>query len=219
MLRRLLVFVLAALSLSGLWAAAPLDFTNLLAQLRQAFGDDAYERGQRWQSAVERSRDKSPEEQLTIINDFFNQLTFSNDIDVWGQEDYWATPIEFIGRGAGDCEDFAIAKYYSLIEAGFPAEKLRLMYVKALDYNQHHMVLTYYERRGVEPLVLDNIDKKIRPAGERDDLLPIYSFNADFLWLAKARNSGKHVGKSDRISLWRELQERFSSQVKQEGNE
>ncbi|RCU51712.1 MULTISPECIES: transglutaminase-like cysteine peptidase [Corallincola] len=212
-MRRYLFILLVAGGISLLWAAAPLDFSSLLAHLRQVYGEEAEARGKAWQSVIERSRSQPPLIQLKAINNFFNQMKFSSDESVWGVEDYWATPIEFIGRGEGDCEDYTIAKYYSLIEAGFPADKLRLMYVKAVEYNQHHMVLTYYEQRGAEPLVLDNIDPVIRPASERDDLIPIYSFNADFLWLAKARSSGQHVGKSDRISLWRDLQERHAQQA------
>lgn len=213
MLRKSLLLTLLFGAL--LHAAAPLDFVLLIENLRQKYGDEAKLRGQHWAEVVEHSRALEPEQQLKAINDYFNTFLFSDDIVVWKQTDYWATPMEFIGRGAGDCEDFAIAKYYSLIEAGFPADKLRLMYVKAIDYNQHHMVLTYYSKRGVEPLVLDNIDPKIKPAGQRDDLIPIYSFNADFLWLVKARGEGKNVGRSDRLSLWRELQQRYVQQAGQ----
>ncbi|MCL6415955.1 transglutaminase-like cysteine peptidase [Aestuariirhabdus sp. Z084] len=212
MFRYLLPLVIVSLvSLSQ--AASLLDFQQLLSYLREHYGAEAEARGSSWRQALDDSRNQPRAVQLQVINDFFNQMFFSTDEAVWGQEDYWATPLEFIGRGAGDCEDFAIAKYYSLIEVGFPAEKLRLMYVKAVNYNQHHMVLTYYEKRGAEPLVLDNIDPVIKPASLRNDLVPIYSFNADFLWLAKARGDGKQVGNSDRISLWRELQQRHSQQA------
>jgi predicted transglutaminase-like cysteine proteinase len=89
---------------------------------------------------------------------------FDDDMSVWGQSDYWATPAELIGQGRGDCEDFSIAKYYSLIELGIPVSKLRLVYVKAVQtgpagtFLQAHMVLAYYATPNADPLVLDNLN-------------------------------------------------------------
>ncbi|WP_087504391.1 transglutaminase-like cysteine peptidase [Neiella marina] len=193
-----------------LWASPQLDFNKMIQALQARYGDEAAERGKQWQALVVAHVNADELTQLKQVNDYFNGFLFANDDVVWKQEDYWATPVEFIGRAAGDCEDFTIAKYYTLLEMGFDASKLRLMYVKAVAYNQHHMVLTYYSKRGAIPLVLDNIDPAIKPATERGDLIPIYSFNADYLWLAKARGDGKLVGESSRLSLWRDLRERQS---------
>ena len=68
-------------------------------------------------------------DKLLEINNFFNAIPFKSDLEHWGQDDYWATPIEFLATQAGDCEDYTIAKYFSLIEIGIPTEKLRLIYV------------------------------------------------------------------------------------------
>lgn len=188
-----------------------LDFDKIAQHLQARWGDEAFARAQAWQALIRDYRDARPAAQMKAVNDFFNQLLFVDDTVIWRQEDYWATPVEFIGQGAGDCEDFTIAKYYTLIEMGFAAKKLRLMYVKARTLNQHHMVLTYYKRRGAQPLVMDNLDPVIKPARKRKDLLPVYSFNADNLWLAKARGGGQLVGGSDRLSLWQDLRQRQAS--------
>jgi len=83
-------------------------------------------------------------------------------------------------------------------------------YVKALRLNQAHMVLTYFSAPGTEPVVLDNLIAEIKPARQRNDLMPVYSFNADGLWLAKQRNvSGQMVGGSERIGLWQDLLQRM----------
>ena len=103
-------------------------------------------------------------DQLTAVNRFFNQqLSFRDDSRVWQQIDYWATPVEALVKGAGDCEDYALGKYFSLRQLGVPAEKLRITYVKALTRNQAHMVLTYYPSPTADPLVLDNLISDIRP--------------------------------------------------------
>jgi len=144
-----------------------------------------------------------------MVNNFFNQLRFTSDIKLWGKNDYWATPIEAMGKGAGDCEDYSIAKYFTLRELGVPDSKMRIMYVKALKLNQAHMVLTYYSKPGAVPLVLDNLNKRILPASRRTDLAPVYSFNGDGLWLAKSRDRGLRVGTSKRINLWQDLKARM----------
>ncbi|WP_269459990.1 transglutaminase-like cysteine peptidase [Vibrio rumoiensis] len=93
--------------------------------------------------------------------------------------------MQFLNAGGGDCEDFSIAKYYTLRELGVDDEKLRLIYVKSLTLNQFHMVVAYYETPSSMPLILDNIDGEIKPASQRSDLVPVYSFNATNLWITK----------------------------------
>ncbi|XZG68750.1 transglutaminase-like cysteine peptidase [Chitinibacteraceae bacterium HSL-7] len=150
-------------------------------------------------------------DKLTEVNRFFNQITFVSDPKHWNRTDYWATPVEMLGSAGGDCEDFAIGKYFSLIRLGVPVDKLRITYVKALNWNpidQAHMVLAYYPEPTAEPLILDNLIPDIKPASQRTDLIPVYSFNGQGLWLAKERGSGR-VGSSDRIGLWRDLTARM----------
>jgi len=94
---------------------------------------------------------------------------------------------------------------------GIADQKLNMTYVKALTYNVSHMVLTYYSTPGSEPLVLDNIDTDIKPASQRQDLLPIYSFNGTSLWLAKEREKGKLAGSSSRLQRWQDLLQRMGT--------
>ncbi|MBY6195794.1 transglutaminase-like cysteine peptidase [Vibrio hangzhouensis] len=174
------------------------------------YGPRAGKRVQTWRSVVSNLQGKSEIEQLTGINQFFNQLNFVDDIQLWGKKDYWATPLEFLGSNAGDCEDFTIAKYFSLLELGISDKKLRLVYVKAIELNQFHMVLAYYETPRAQPLILDNLIGEIKPASQRDDLLPIYSFNGRNLWTMKTAQ-GKLAGKSSRLKLWNDLRSRERS--------
>ena len=182
-----------------------------LRKLESQYGYEAAVRLRRWQKLIKDIRNDSEAQKLKKVNDFFNTVRYVNDIDHWKKEDYWATPVEFLITNAGDCEDYSIAKYYTLRELGIPDSKMSIAYVKALEYNQAHMVLTYYKRRGAQPLVLDNLDPVIKPARKRKDLLPVYSFNADYLWLAKKRGGGQLVGGSERLSLWQDLRQRQSN--------
>ncbi|USP16352.1 transglutaminase-like cysteine peptidase [Vibrio gazogenes] len=173
----------------------------------RVYGERAGKRVAAWRNALAEYKPLSTQEKLEKVNAFFNQLYFVSDIKLWGKQDYWATPLEFLGANAGDCEDFTIAKYFSLREIGIPDSKLRLVYVKAIKLNQFHMVLAYYKTPDAEPLILDNLIPQIKPARRRTDLLPIYSFNGRNLWLMKSKNS-QLAGDSSRLSLWNDLRNR-----------
>ena len=158
-------------------------------QLR--YGSHAVAAARDWNDAMTVFQRDTEQGKLKDINDYFNsKLHFESDLKIWGQEDYWATPIEALIKGNGDCEDYAIAKYFSLKFAGVPVSKLRITYVKALiggadsNISQAHMVLTYYSTPDAEPLVLDNLVSAIRPASRRTDLVPIFSFNSEGIWAA-----------------------------------
>jgi predicted transglutaminase-like cysteine proteinase len=184
--------------------------SEILDKAEKKYGKDARTRLIAWEALIREDDGFSDLEKLEKVNQFFNRMEFVDDIRHWGQKDYWATPIEFISSHGGDCEDFSIAKYFTLKAMGVDEEKLNLTYVKALQYNMHHMVLTYYNEPGAEPLVLDNLVSSIKPASERADLMPIFSFNGTGLWLAKQRGQGKLAGSSSRVKRWRDLLQKMS---------
>jgi predicted transglutaminase-like cysteine proteinase len=203
---------LAVLSMMlGAPAQSLLDEDENMAEVVSRFyGDKAANRLRGWRQLVRegQAKDWSDRETLSRVNIFFNRLRFIDDIKLWGKNDYWATPLEFLGVGGGDCEDFSVAKYFSLRELGMDDDKLRLVYVKALELNQFHMVVAYYPTASAVPLILDNLDGTIRRATERGDLAPIYSFNGQHLWLMRERGQGELAGKASRLSLWNDLRGR-----------
>ncbi len=202
--------VMAGLTLS-LPLIAELNISQtLLAKIEAQYNRFARQRIESWQTLVAENKNLTDLEKLDVVNNFFNtNLLFMNDINLWQKEDYWATPIEALSIGAGDCEDYSIAKYFTLKELGVDEERLRITYVKAVELDQAHMVLTYFESKRSIPLVLDNIDTEIKLATNRKDLVPVYSFNGAGLWLAKSRGTGKRVGNASRLSLWEELGNRM----------
>lgn len=182
-----------------------------IQQLGQKYGTQAKLRLQAWQDLMLEIADIPEKEKLKQVNDFFNQVRFLDDSIHWGQKDYWATPVEFLISNGGDCEDFSIAKYYTLQEVGVDMSKLSISYVKALELNQAHMVLTYYETPASIPLVLDNLIPEIKPASQRLDLLHVYTFNGDNLWLSKKGRRTTLVGTSDRLGPWVQLKSRLEN--------
>lgn len=179
------------------------------------YGLPARKRLSAWLDIMAENKQKSEQEKLELVNNFFNQVLFVSDLDHYGVTDYWATPLEMLGSGGGDCEDYSISKYFTLLALGVPIDKLKITYVKATGYglqNAAHMVLTYYSTPGAMPLVLDNLNPEIKPADKRLDLTPVYSFNGDGLWLAKERGAGKSVAGGNKISLWRDMMARMGKE-------
>jgi predicted transglutaminase-like cysteine proteinase len=195
--------------------AIALNADKLQSAYLQRFGAAALPNFAAWQKMLESIKDLRAEEKIKRVNEFFNRrITWADDQKIWGQADYWATPLETLGRATGDCEDFAIAKYYTLISAGIPVSKLRLVYVKAKNGNvpglttteQAHMVMAYYPNPDAEPMILDNLITDIRPASRRPDLQPIFSFNSEGVYVgpsAKDEKSG-----NARLSRWQDLLQR-----------
>ncbi|EED34487.1 periplasmic protein [Luminiphilus syltensis NOR5-1B] len=184
--------------------SAGIDIDRLQRLAFENYGDSGRETVAKWHEMVGATRGKPTQQQLTRVNDFFNtRIRWLSDQDIYSVDDHWATPLETMGRLAGDCEDFVIAKYVSLILAGVSPESLRLIYVKARAPGrppEAHMVLAWYETPGSEPLILDNMNLAIRPASKRADLTPIFSFNGDGLWLASKKTNATPVA---RITRWR----------------
>lgn len=205
----------------GLWAlrgaeALDLDVGRLHQTMQSRYGARGTQALDAWLAMLQAQAGRPVAQQLQAVNDFWNQTVMaSEDSAVWSQADYWATPLESLGRRAGDCEDYVIAKYFSLIRLEVPAQKLRLIYVRARmggagsTQSVAHMVLGYYETPTADPLVLDNLVGSIYPASQRSDLTPVFSFNAQGIYVA----GGGRPAPVDRIGRWQDLLAR----MRQEG--
>ena len=204
------LLVLAAVLMLSPYTVAAFDLAQLQISLRklggsaQAFID--------WQSLLQQGNGLNAPDKLRRVNEFFNRrVRFSTDTAIWHQSDYWATPMETLSKGAGDCEDFAIAKYFTLLNLGIPVEQLRLIYVKARiggptsNVQQAHMVLAYYSSPEAEPLVLDSLITDIRPASRRADLQPVFSFNSQGVFNGVDAKATLGSGGVTQLSRWSDL--------------
>ena len=193
-----------------------LSIDRVAQMSQQRYGGNAAALVRDWGNILALFKSGSDQQKLKDINEYFNRkLRFVDDQTNWGQNDYWATPIEALLKGAGDCEDFAIAKYVSLKLLGVPVSKLRITYVKARiggvssPVTQAHMVLTYYVTPDAEPVILDNLVSEIRPASRRPDLIPIFSFNSEGVFNAAGE---VQTGSGSRLSRWNDLVEKMKSE-------
>ena len=213
--KRLVVFgvFISTFLLTGVAQYRMIFTPEMQKKVESRYGKKAAENIVEWRELLDDIANEDVEEKLYQVNRYFNRFKFVDDIEHWRTTDYWATPIEFISTGAGDCEDYSIAKYFSLRELGIPEENLRLMYVTALRQRQPHMVLAYYPTPKSIPLVLDNINKRILPANKRRDLAPVYSFNGNGLWTAKSMGTGKKLRGSGPMKLWDDMIDRLNTSI------
>jgi predicted transglutaminase-like cysteine proteinase len=192
--------------------AERLGFDTLRQLAATRYGPEAVDTIGDWEQFVAGNMQSPLPDRLQRTNDFFNQrLRWSSDEQIYGVEDHWATPLESLSLGAADCEDFSIAKYITLLTLGVDPSSLRLIYVKARrpgGITQAHMVLAWYSSSGAEPLILDNITSAVVPARQRQDLIPIFSFNADDLWISGAAEPSDASPRL-RLSRWRQVLERI----------
>ncbi|MFW8566954.1 transglutaminase-like cysteine peptidase [Orrella sp. 11846] len=208
---KLILIALCALSLTLDVAALQFEAPAIVQYTQTEYGQDAARRVQNWLTALTNHQNKKEADQLREVNGFWNQhVRGAEDIDIWGDVDYWATPIETLSKAAGDCEDFVIGKYFSLLHLGVDPEKLRFIYVRAqlpgsTPKGIAHMVLGYYAEPDAEPLILDNLNKRILPASKRKDLKPVFSFNAGGLYVPGSAGSES----VNRIGHWRDLLRRM----------
>ena len=191
-------------------AVAGVDIDRMLLLASQRYGNTGAATVVAWREMLTMGSAEPEAAKLKRVNAFFNQkIRFGDDSKIWGVADYWATPLEVLGRGEGDCEDFAIAKYVTLKLMGVPSAKMRLTYVKARlggpqsQIVQAHMVLSYYQAPEDEPLILDNLITEIRPASRRPDLTTVFGFNAEGLWVGGG--VPRVTQSSQRLSRWQSV--------------
>ncbi|MFO7646590.1 transglutaminase-like cysteine peptidase [Halomonas sp. 3H] len=194
---------------------ANLDPSRLRQSMQRRYGQGGLAVLEEWFALLDRLRGADLQTRLREVNAFFNRrVRWVDDIDNWGHEDFWATPLETMGQGQGDCEDYSIAKYVTLKQLGVPGQQLRMIYVRARigrsQITQAHMVLGYYETPGAEPLILDNLVPSITPASQRTDLDPLFSFNSQGLWAGGSEQS--RADPLARLSRWRSVIERMREQ-------
>lgn len=157
-----------------------------------------------------RSRALPEADKLRVVNDFVQETPFFCDPVMWCAEDFWAKPAELFANDGGDCEDFSIAKFFTLKALGIDEAKLRIVYAvyQRPGFTGAHMVLAYYPTPDAEPLILDNLNQTVLPASRRADLIPVFSFNSQGLWGAKEAKGRGQPGQEYRAwsDHWKRVQ-------------
>jgi predicted transglutaminase-like cysteine proteinase len=109
----------------------------------------------RFLAIVDQGRAREGRARLGEINRAINlAIRPVSDLVQYGEEDVWSSPLATFSRGAGDCEDYAIAKYMALREAGLAADDLRIVILHDTRYHEDHAVAA--ARLDGHWLMLDN---------------------------------------------------------------
>ncbi len=144
--------------------------TNDYISIEQKSGKIAKNRAIDYQKKLRYIKKHTKEKQLNMINHYLNQLLPQYDDIIQKKEDYWSSPKEFLTMGYGDCEDYVIIKYFSLIKLGFDEKKIFITTVHEKYTGSYHMVLSYFKDKDKSPLVLDNLSFRVLDLNTREDI-------------------------------------------------
>jgi predicted transglutaminase-like cysteine proteinase len=178
---------------------------KLLEKVREEHGAVAETRLRNWKKMVKHSDARLDIEKLTLVNEFINRAHRVNDRDSWQKTDTRADPLEFLVNHSGDGQDFTIAKLFTLHQMGVDLAKLRISYVKSNGLNRPHTVLAYFPSPTSEPLILDNIERLIKPSSARADLEPVYLFDPRDVLSMDGDSRQLPDEKSNHIVKWQNL--------------
>ena len=172
-------------------------------------------RAQQWHNLMTEANRIPEWDKVVLVNNFFNQVQNKADRAVWQRQEYWATPNELINANAGDCEDIAIAKFFTLIKMGVPEDRLFLIYAKFYNAQKKtiegHIVLSYQKERGSEFFILDNIHKTIGMASDFGNLIPVFVFNQNEVWSAHGFGPSTNLSFNvDLLENWSDLKIRMA---------
>jgi predicted transglutaminase-like cysteine proteinase len=104
---------------------------------------------------IAQGRTQTGRARIGIVNRAINlAIRPMSDLAQWGMIDRWSAPLETLTTGLGDCEDYAIAKYVALTQAGIAAEDVRLVIVHDLAIGEDHAVVA--ARLDGDWIILDN---------------------------------------------------------------
>ena len=164
-----------------------------------------------YEKHIQKFNSLTKEEQLKRVNAYLNRLQAQYDDITQNKEDSWATPKEFLELGYGDCEDYVLIKYYSLIRLGFDEKKLFITIVKEKFRGGTHMVLSYFKTPLHSPLILDNLSFKILSLDTRVDLQAEYFINSTGVYKL---DNNLHLKKiADKFKEFEEIRVKVSKKI------
>jgi predicted transglutaminase-like cysteine proteinase len=137
-----------------------------------------------WLAFLAATRSLPAREQLLAVNRYANEKDYVLDLENYGIDDYWAIPREFLALG-GDCEDYAITKYFSLAWLGYAREEMRIVVVQDTNLRVPHAVLAIGREGGA--LILDNQVREVLPDAKVVHYSPVYSINERSWWIHTPR--------------------------------
>lgn len=132
-----------------------------------------------WREVIVAARGLSRLEQIQLVNNYFNRWPYRDDRSIYGVNEHWATPTEFLVR-SGDCEDYSIAKFFALRQLGFSPDEVRVVIVMDTIRGIGHAILAV--KLETDILILDSLSDLILPHDRYKHYIPQYSMNETSRW-------------------------------------
>lgn len=161
------------------WRAAKADVSAELQQVEACRSDSSNcnDAARRFILIVDEVRSRSGSARIEAANRLINNaIRYTSDLSQHAAVDVWSAPLASLNTGRGDCEDYAIAKYVVLREAGVPEHNLRILLVRDRRVREDHAVLTV--RNGETWSVLDNRSSKLASDGELLHFTPLFALDS-----------------------------------------
>jgi predicted transglutaminase-like cysteine proteinase len=183
---------------------------NDFIKIEKRSGRISKNRAMDYQRNILKFKQFSKTKQLNLVNRYLNQLLPQYDAVIQNKEDYWETPKEFLITGYGDCEDYAIIKYFTLIKLGFDEKKLFLTTAFEGYRGGYHMVLSYFKTSGKPPLILDNLSFRVLDLKKRSDIRADIFINSSGVYKINRKNRLVKIAKYS--SKYRELLQKIKKE-------
>lgn len=133
-------------------------------------------------AAAATAASEEPRQAIQRINSAVNRaIRFTPDIDQYAASDHWASAAQTLRSGRGDCEDYAILKYWALASIGVPTEAMRLVIVRDVRRRLDHAVLAL--SLDGENLILDSLSNSVRSEAAFQQYEPRLSLAANGAWV------------------------------------
>lgn len=160
------------------WRAAKATIALELQQVEACRSDEAScgDATRRFILIVDEIRSRSGGAKIETANRLINTtIRYMSDLAQHAAVDVWSAPLASLDTGRGDCEDYAIAKYVVLREAGVPEHDLRILLVRDRKVREDHAVLTV--KNGDKWSVLDNRTSALAIDSELSHLTPLFALD------------------------------------------
>lgn len=154
-----------------------------IEEYRSNYGDRAVQRLKNWNGIMKKYQDSSDLKKGRFVDHYFNLYKYKYDykFDLEGnryQSDFFRSFDDFVGNFGGDCDDYSIVKYHSLLKLGVPEEKLEIWVGGYRSKSINHAVLAFYIDDSDDPLILDSNTKWAVRFSQRKNFTPWFYANS-----------------------------------------
>jgi hypothetical protein len=136
--------------------------TDTLKKYNKTYGNQALLRLDYFNTNLQKLDTVPVVNKIVGVHSIVNQLNYLSDTQHWKKDNYWSNPLEFIGTGYGDSEEYALMKYLFLVKLGIDPNKLKFisidtpLAVSKEEISKENIALAYFHNDGVPPIIIES---------------------------------------------------------------